>query len=243
MLIRCFHHTQKKKKVSGISCSPVAIGATLPVGNTTVCSGSKTVSQAEINAGNSIVNTATVVFNELTRTSNTVTVPIIQDRRFSISKSVTPLGSVSAVGTQLQYSMSISNLGNVDLLNFAFDDALLGSAFTCSVPQGGTLNVQQSVQCSGTYTVTQADFNTKTEIVNSCGASFTGLPRAQSNDVITPLVRIVRFSVTKTGDLLVATQAGESINYTVTIQNQVKKKKNQFSFFFLSYLFYFFLKG
>lgn len=209
----------KNKKVSGLTCTPVAAGSTLLIGGTTVCSGSRTVSQANINAGGSIVNTATVAFVELTRLSNTVTVPIVQSPGFTVSKSG-PTGAVSVVGTQLQYQMTVSNTGNVDLPGFVFDDALLGSAFTCSLAQGGTLLVQQSVTCSGTYTVTQADFNTKTEITNNCGATFTGLARIQSNTVVTPLVRISRFSISKTGDLLVSTQAGDVINYTVSLQNQ-----------------------
>jgi uncharacterized repeat protein (TIGR01451 family) len=205
-------------KVSGVTCAPVIIGGTLPIGNTTICSGTHSVTQAEINLGAAIVNTASVKFTELTKSSNTVTVPIVQTASFTISKSVSPLGSVSAVGAQLQYAMTVTNTGNTDLTNFVFDDALV--SFMCTLAQGATLNVQQSAQCSGTYTVTQNDFNTKSSIVNSAGATFTGLARRESNVVTTPLVRIIRYDVTKTGDLAASTQTGDIINYTVTIKNQ-----------------------
>jgi len=204
-------------KLSSISCGPFLVGGTLPVGASTTCTGTHLVTQAEMNAGASIVNTAQVSFVEKSLQTNTVTVPIQQNRLFSITKAVLPTGAVSQVGAQLAYSIPVTNLGNVDLANFNFVDPLI--TFTCTLAQGGTLLVQQTTQCSGTYTVTQNDFNTKTQIVNTASASFTGLA-ALNSAVTTPLTRIVAFSLTKAADLAEARQAGEVINYTITIGNQ-----------------------
>ncbi len=203
--------------VANMVCSPVATGATLAVAASTTCRGSLTVTQAQINVGASIVNTAQVSFAELARATNTITVPIQRIPSFSIAKIVQPGGAVSLVGAQLQYSMQVVNTGNTDLTGFVFSDPTINA--TCTVAAGGTLLVQQTAQCSGTYTVTQNDFNTKTQIDNTATASFTGLA-SKTAGVSTPLTRIVAFDLTKTADLAEAKQAGEIINYTITITNR-----------------------
>jgi hypothetical protein len=47
-------------RVTSLFCRPVGIGSNLPTGSSTVCTGSYDVTQADINAGLALVNTATV---------------------------------------------------------------------------------------------------------------------------------------------------------------------------------------
>lgn len=204
--------------VTGLTCTPVQIGGALIVGATTTCSGTRTVTQANMNAGGSLSNTVSVTFTELGPKTATASVPVVQNPGFTLTKTVTPT-TTSTVGAVLSYTITISNIGNVDLTGFTLQDALLNNNVTCNNGSpGGTLLTGTTSICSGSYVVTQNDINTKTQIQNDVTVNFTG-QTAKTASATTTLNRVVSFDVTKTNNLPVATQANQVISYTITVRN------------------------
>ena len=139
----------------------VAIGGTLNPGQTTTCSATHPVVQADINAG-SYTNTATATgtFNNAPVVSapSSVTSTATQTPAITIAKTTTT-PTYSAVGNVLSYSLLVTNTGNVPLTSLAVSDpnAVLGAC--ASVAIGGTLNPGQTTTCSATHPVVQADIN------------------------------------------------------------------------------------
>ena len=143
------------------ACASVAIGGTLNPGQTTTCSATHPVVQADINAG-SYTNTATATgtFNNAPVVSapSSVTSTATQTPAITIAKTTTT-PTYSAVGNVLSYSLLVTNTGNVPLTSLAVSDpnAVLGAC--ASVAIGGTLNPGQTTTCSATHPVVQADIN------------------------------------------------------------------------------------
>ena len=66
---------------------------------------------------------------------------------------------VDAAGDVIYYSILVSNTGNQTLTDVTVSDPLLG-ALSCTWPgTAGSLGVGQSVTCTGSYIVTQADID------------------------------------------------------------------------------------
>jgi uncharacterized repeat protein (TIGR01451 family) len=69
--------------------------------------------------------------------------------------------SYDLVGQQITFSYEIKNTGNVNLgpAQFTVSDSLISpTAFNCG-PANITLAPTQTVTCTATYTITQADMN------------------------------------------------------------------------------------
>ncbi len=152
---------------------------TLAPGATCVLSGTYTVTQADVDAG-SIVNTASVVANEVTTPVDaTNTSTIGQNPALSLVKPA-PVnadqdgsGDVS-VGDTLTYTVTATNSGTVTLTNVVVSDALISpNSNTCA-----TLNVGATCVLTGTYTVSQADID---------GGAINNTASVVSNEVTTPV--------------------------------------------------------
>jgi uncharacterized repeat protein (TIGR01451 family) len=137
----------------------------LPAGESTECTATYTVTQADLNAG--VVNnmaTATAssppgVLNPESVTANAST-PLPASATITVEKSVDPT-SVSAAGQQVTYHFDVTNTGNVTLTNVAVRDTdFSGTGTPPNAPcQDTTLDPGDSTTCTGTYTVTVADVN------------------------------------------------------------------------------------
>ncbi len=103
-------------RLPGLVCAPTGIGSTLRVGTDTVCTGTYITLQSDINAGRPIGNTATASAPQTAPVSATATVNVRQNAMLSASKTVN-LASVNVSGTVLRYSITIENVGSVDLTN------------------------------------------------------------------------------------------------------------------------------
>ena len=145
---------------------------TLAPGASTTCTGTHTITQAEVNAG-TVNNSATASGTPptgpaITSPPDTTTTPITAAPSLTIDKTAgTPSGNTA--GSTIGYSFLVSNTGNVTLTGIAINDALLDAAAVCPVT---TLAPGASTTCTGTHTITQAEVNAGT-VNNSATASGT----------------------------------------------------------------------
>ena len=210
--------------VSDVQTGPVACAAVaLQPGFSTTCTGSHTVTQADLDAG-SVLNTATVVGTPPSGSpiapvsSNRVTVPAIQLPALTVTKR-TSTTSVSALGTAIPYVFTVLNTGDVTLSNVIVNDPRT-TGVTC-VPT--TIAPGATSTCSGTHTVTQADLDAGS-VVNTATAAATApngttLAPVLSNTVTVPVDQSPLLAVTKSTPRSSFTTVGDRIAYDFTIRN------------------------
>ena len=223
--------------LGALSCqiggSATALPATLPASQSLVCTGTHTLDQADIDAG-SVDNTATATADQVCRagldpvcsaTENTV-VPQVQ--ALTLAKAAAVLdndlngdGFVNA-GDTLEYTVTATNTGNVDLTDVVVSDAQLtpGSITCATLPAGGTCIL------TGTHVVTAAEAQAG-EVVNTASVTSTEVPGpTDSNTVTTPVVQVPALTLVKSAATL-DTDAdasgditeGDTLSYTVTLTN------------------------
>src|SRR6202043_2317294 len=153
---------------------------TLGAGLSETLHGTHTVTQADLNAG-TIVNTASVTATNVTvdpDDTSTVTTLVDQHPDLAIVKTALttpniagdPANTADYVGQVINYTVVVSNTGNVDLTGVVVTDSQ-GNILT-----GGsaTLGAGLSETLHGTHTVTQADLNAGT-IINTASVTPTNV--------------------------------------------------------------------
>ncbi|WP_327064629.1 DUF7507 domain-containing protein [Kitasatospora sp. NBC_01302] len=191
-------------------------GSTLAAGASENCTASYTATAADATAGK-IVDaanlTATVGTQNVTATSNTVTVPL---RALTITKSaVQP--DFTAPGETINYTYTVTNTGQAPLTNVTVTDLTPGVTVSgCGTNQ---LAPGQSTTCQATYVTTAADVAAKSipDQGQATGTDTGGQTvTTTSNQVVTPLDAV---SVTKKAAQDQFTAAGQTITYTYTVTN------------------------
>jgi uncharacterized repeat protein (TIGR01451 family)/LPXTG-motif cell wall-anchored protein len=149
---------------SGTGTPPVidCPATTLAPQGTLDCTGPYTVTQGDIDAG-SITNTATVSGTPptgpvVTSAPSNATVAVVALPHLTLVKSADP-ATVSVVGDEVDYTFTITNSGNVTLAGVGIDEsAFSGSGTLSSIDcPTGPLAPTASVECTASYSVTQAD--------------------------------------------------------------------------------------
>ncbi|MCP3937232.1 MAG: DUF11 domain-containing protein, partial [Actinomycetia bacterium] len=151
--------------LSALTCVPVA-GSSLAPGASMTCTATYSVTQADIDAG-AINNTATVNAtdpggNPVTDDDMETVVPP-QNPSIVLVKSLQSNADEDASGDvtlndTLTYSFVATNDGDVTLSLATITDPLPGlSALTCAPVAGSSLAPTESMTCTATYSVTQAD--------------------------------------------------------------------------------------
>ena len=150
--------TDPLPRLSAVSCSV----STLAPSASTTCSATYTATQADLDAG-SIANTATAtgtppVGPPVTDTGS-ATVTANRGPAVTVTKSTTAT-TFSAVGQSIPFTITVRNSGNVTLTNVVITDpnAVLG---TCTPAAPATLVPNQTMSCSATHAVTQADLTAR----------------------------------------------------------------------------------
>ncbi|MEH6576293.1 MAG: hypothetical protein V7731_04375, partial [Amphritea sp.] len=129
--------------LSAISCSPIAQGGTMAPADTTQCSATYTVTQADVDAGQ-IDNTGTATGTPPSGPDVTdddpLSEPVARNPAIQIVKSSDATGN-NGVGDTITYTYDVENTGNVTLTNLQVTDPHSGlSAISCSpIAQGGTM--------------------------------------------------------------------------------------------------------
>ncbi len=189
--------------------------ATLAPGATCVLTGSYTVTTANADAGQ-VDNTASTQSTEVTTpVTASLTVPVIQTRSLSLTKSVDTAGPVS-LGDELVYTLTATNSGTTTLTNVTISDPLLWTgAKLCG---SGVLSPGASCVLTGSYVVQQADVDAG-RVLNTAVAGSSETPDTAPATTDTPAISAAELSITKTVDADGPVRVGEKLTYRVTATN------------------------
>jgi len=136
--------------------------------NTLTCSADYIVTQADIDLG-FVTNIASASAGPVSSDPVDLTINGAQTPALSLVKNG-PTSSFNSIGDTLDYEYIVTNSGNVTLTNaIAITDDQIAVVSCPALPTGGLL-VGNSITCTATDTVTQADINAG-EIVNIARAS------------------------------------------------------------------------
>ena len=223
-------------KISGINC-PVS---SLAPGATTVCNGTYTLDQNDVNAGQ-VTNTATasgtspkgaVVTDQSGNsiTDNTPTVsPINQLPVVAVVKSaglITDMdGNGADAGDRIVYTFLVSNEGNVSLTSLAVADAKTGPVICPAT----VLAPGANMSCSATYILKQTDIdaggvtNTATASGRAPGGiTVTDVSGATTGDNVPTIATIPQnpaLSLAKTSSTASFDAVGDVLTYAYVVRN------------------------
>ncbi len=213
------------------ACAP-AQPATLAPNETLVCPASYTVGQGDINAG-SFTNNASVEAidpntDPVSDTDSATAQGPAAAPALDVLKERTDSIDPIEVGSVLEYTITVTNSGNVTLFDIIVADSLVivDQEADCSWPAvTGELQPTDQVVCTISYTVTQDDIDAG-QVTNLGGASApdpsdpTDPPIENDDEVITPIAQNGTIELAKliTGGDPYA-EVGDTITYELTATN------------------------
>jgi uncharacterized repeat protein (TIGR01451 family) len=193
------------------------------------CSANYTVTQADLDRGyvtnqataNTVYQTTTPVASPV----DTITVNATLNPALLVTKSVTPADlPVTTVGQVLHYTIAVKNSGNQTMSNILVTDPLIPS-LSCSIATLAPTVTNSS--CTGTYTVTQADFDLG-KIVNTAtadGLSPQGTPISDDGLNTVTITQVSSLTIAKVQSSYVDADGSgtrslnDVLTYTVTATN------------------------
>ena len=202
----------------------------LDVGETWQYTASHTVTQAELDAGTDIVNTATVTGTGATPDTDDASVTVAQSKVLHIEKDATvPGGTADVAGETISYTLAVTNQGNAAIAGVVVDDpfttneapVLYGAFNVGDTDQDNLLDVSETWQYTASHTVTQAELDAGTAIVNTATVTGTGAtPDTDDASVAVAQSKILHIEKDATVPGGTADVAGETISYTLAVTNQ-----------------------
>ncbi len=225
--------TIDETEFSGSGEVPVATcpADVLAPGGSLTCTATYTLTQADVDAGE-LTNTATATGTPPgdtpppTSPPSTVEVPVVPEPAIEVVKT-TETQEIAEVGQEVTYSFAVTNTGNVTLSDVAVDEAeFSGSGELSAVEcpgEAASLAPGQSVTCTATYVVTQADLYS-TELTNTATAmgtppGDTPPPTSPPSTVEVPVAPLPAIEVVKTSDTQEITAAGQEVTYSFEVTN------------------------
>ncbi len=210
--------------LSPLDCTPAA-PATLAPGETQTCTATKTMTQAETDAG-SVTNTATNTGTPpgggapVTGTDDE-TVTSTGSAEITLAKSADP--STYIAGDVVTYAFTASNTGTLTLSDVSVTDTgLVGlSALDCTPVAPATLAPGESITCTATKTMTQAEADAGS-VVNTAATTGTppggGAPVEDTDDETVTSAATGAITLVKTASPLTYL-AGDEVTYTFVTTN------------------------
>lgn len=198
---------------------------TLAPGATETCTGTYTIVQADVDAGQRD-NTGQVDSDQTEPNTDPETVPLPQNPLLTVVKTSTT-SQVSATGP-VPYSYRVTNTGNINLTGISLSDDNTDAAVSCP---GTTLAPGANFDCTAQHTVTQAELDANGSpvadsgnLVNNVTASSNEAPDA-TDTLIIPLAQTPSVLIDKAGtwnddgSIPNIAEAGETISYTFDVTN------------------------
>ncbi len=193
---------------------------TLAPGASTAVDTEYAVTQGDVDAG-SVLNTAIVTGDSPDGEDPTdetgIETPIESDPSITLDKSV-DLNSVSRAGIVLNYTLTVKNTGNVTLTSGELTDPRTG----LSVP-GISLAPGEERTFQTVYTVTLEDILDGGPIVNVANVNAVHAPSGKllsaEGRAVVDLDLEPGIDIGKTADKSTISEAGEVVNYTLTVSN------------------------
>ncbi|MDR0960373.1 MAG: DUF11 domain-containing protein [Propionibacteriaceae bacterium] len=215
-------------KAGTVSCP----STTIAPGVTITCTATYIVTQADMDGGPNITNTATAKgtspTGDVTSTPSTANVPTGRLADLTVAKTAS-LGDANGdgkanLGETVSYTFVITNTGNVTVDTPSIDDP----AATDVACPATSIAPGKTARCTGTHTVTQADVDNGS-VTNSATATAvppTGVtpPVSPPDDTVVPADSNNSLTLEKTATLNDAdgdakADAGESITYSFLVTN------------------------
>src|SRR5439155_4993766 len=137
--------------LTGFGCTP-ANGATLAPGASIVCTGTHSITQADLDAG-SFTDTGHATSTEATAPDAPDTVNAVKHPHLTITKTPTET-FFSKVGDVIHYTIVATNDGNTTLASVTVSDPKV-SNLSCTPANGSSLAPGASMNCTATHTITQ----------------------------------------------------------------------------------------
>ncbi len=198
-------------------CTPTLVVAELAAGESITCTATYEITDADVEEG-SVLNTACAVSEQTPDVCDDVDIPLAQ---IEIVKSA-DVDSYSAVGDEILYTVTATNTGVATLTNVDISDDLIDGldSWECKVGNSVTdlpvtsLLAGQSIICTATYQVTQADIEAGTVFNQACVDS-DETPET-CDDVTTPLAEL---EIVKSANVQSYSAVGDEIVYTVIATN------------------------
>jgi uncharacterized repeat protein (TIGR01451 family) len=201
---------------------------TLVPGQIITCTATYTVTQADIDAGTDLANTATATGttpggDPVGSTPSTSTIDITQSPALTVVKTADV--KTAKVGQTVTYSFLVTNTGNVTITDPTIDEGeFTGSGDLSAIDcPAGAVAPGDDITCTATYTVTQADVDAG-GVSNT--ATVTGTPPgggttdpSDPSTVIVPSDPAPALTVTKTADVKQVTRAGQVVTYSFLVKN------------------------
>ena len=202
-------------KIPAASC-PASATALAPAASL-VCSGTYTVTQADLDAG-SIVNAATVSGAGVMSNSSTATVTASVTKALTLVKSASPT-TYSAAGQVITYTFTITNGGTATLSGpFTVSDLKLSSTpIACSTVASLAPGGQTS--CTQTYSITQSDLDARSVTNSATATDPAGPPSPAATATVAATGIRKAFTLVKSAAPTTYSAVGQVITYTFTITN------------------------
>jgi uncharacterized repeat protein (TIGR01451 family) len=203
-----------------VTCTQPGDGQLSP-NETMNCSATHSTTQADLDAG-SITNHATASGGGASSLEASATATAAQTRTISLTKTANPT-TYSTVGQNIAYSYVIKNTGNVTLSGpfSATDDKV---TVTCTQPGDGQLSPNETMSCSATHTMTQADLDAGA-VTNQATATGGGVSSNQTQATVTA-VRNAAITIVKSTNGADADAApgpsvlvGSTVQWTYSVKN------------------------
>ncbi|MFZ2790587.1 MAG: gliding motility-associated C-terminal domain-containing protein, partial [Bacteroidales bacterium] len=196
----------------------------IDVGETWTYTAHYTVTQADINAGNDLVNIAIVDTDQTEPVSAEASTTISQSAEWSMTKVATE-ENYAAIGDILHYTITLTNEGNVSIGNIVVTDPG-ADAGVATYESGDTdnnhlLDPDETWTFSATHTVTLDDLNAGiySNTATANGTTVTGAPEPAEASADVPGILNPELTVYKEADREEFVALGEIINYTLRITN------------------------
>jgi uncharacterized repeat protein (TIGR01451 family) len=205
--------------IASVSCS---LGpASLAPGQSFDCTGSYTVTQADLDAGivvNHATATATYRGGPVTSNPSSAQVPAVQQPALGLVKTAAE-ASYSGPGDVLHYTYTLTDIGNVTLeAPYAVTDDRAATVDCPATP--ATLAPGESVECTADYEVTQSDVNDGSVTNHATATAMFGVTTVLSNEdeVTVPAIQDPLVTAHKSVNKKEA-EYGDTLTYTVSATN------------------------
>ena len=189
----------------------------LAPGASLTCTASYTIKQSDLDAG-AVTNHATATNGKVTSNQDQVTVPATQKSDLTLTKSANPL-TYNVAGQTISYSYVLKNTGNVTLSGpFTVTDDK--TTVTCPASPA-TLAPGASLNCTATYTVTQADLDAGSVTNHATAYAKFGATTLASNEAEATVnaVQSPAISLVKSASPATYGKVGDVITYSYVVKN------------------------
>jgi large repetitive protein len=201
-------------KIATVPCSALPVGGLAP-GATLTCNATYLTTQADVDAG-SVVNTASAKSGTTTSPAVSATVNAVKAPALKIVKNTTAT-SYSSLPTAVPYSFVVTNVGNTTMVTpVTVSDTRIAAVICPALPPAG-LPPAQSITCSGSYAVTQADIDTGS-VVNVATAT-SGTTTSPTDQHTLPAAQSRALTIVKSGSPTTFAAPNVSISYSYVVKN------------------------